>query len=121
MNSEAAVLAKEDWSADTSPDAVKARVVALQGAMATMSVGGDDDSDEDADSPYAQLGRWAEVNHDVSAVDVYKKVQELGIEKKHKAVQVLAQALFTENVVAEITKYNPVFVKVRAFTLFLKT
>ncbi|ETW87822.1 hypothetical protein HETIRDRAFT_448237 [Heterobasidion irregulare TC 32-1] len=111
LNSEAAVLAKEDWSADTSPDAVKARVVALQGAMATMSVGGDDDSDEDADSPYAQLGRWAEVNHDVSAVDVYKKVQELGIEKKHKAVQVLAQALFTENVVAEITKYNPVFVK----------
>ncbi|THH17188.1 hypothetical protein EW146_g3573 [Bondarzewia mesenterica] len=107
-----ATLAYEDWSADTSPDAVKARVTALQGSVAGMAISaGDEDSDEDADSPYSQLGRWIEENREASAVEVYKKVQELGIEKKHKAVQVLAQALFSENMVAEIPNYNAVFVK----------
>ncbi|KAI0056780.1 hypothetical protein BV25DRAFT_1831876 [Artomyces pyxidatus] len=106
-------LAKEDWSADTSPEAVKARISALQSGVAGLSVsnGADDDSDEDADSPYSQLGRWVEENPNSSAVDVYKKVQDLGIEKKHKAVQVLAQALFTADAVAEIPKYVAIFAK----------
>lgn len=109
-------LAEEDWSADTSPEAVKARMSAMQGAMAGISIsaaGGDDDgSDEDPDSPYAQLGRWAEEAEDPTPVDVFKKAQDLGIEKKHKTVQILAQALFTEDILTQIPKYNPLFVKV---------
>jgi len=113
---EDAELAKEDWSADTSPEAVKARVSALSANMGAVSLGtsvGDDESDEDVDSPYAQLGRWIEEHRGANAVEVYKKVQELSIEKKHKAVQVLGQVLFTKDAVAEIPKFSPVFVKVR--------
>lgn len=111
-------LGKEDWSADTSPEAVKQRIKALEGAMGTVSLNGDDEgSDDDANSPYAQLGKWVEENRDGEEetkpflVSVYKKAEELGIEKKHKTVLVLVQALFTENVVAEIPKYTPLFAK----------
>ncbi|KAL7285953.1 eukaryotic translation initiation factor 5 [Trametes coccinea BRFM310] len=107
-------LAKEDWSADTSPEAVKARMKAVEASLASVSlVGGaaDEDSEEDADSPYSQLGRWIEENRDAGAVEIYKKADELGIAKKHSTVQVIAQTLFTENIVAEIEKYAPLFVK----------
>lgn len=108
-------LAKEDWSADTSAEAVKARVKALEGSMAAAAIGGEDDvgSDgDDADSPYGQLRRWVEENRGKEgSVAIYKKVEELGIEKKHKTVLVLVQALFTEDVVNEIPKYAPLLVK----------
>ena len=127
IKSEAAVLTTktamkdDDWSADTSEEAVKARVKSLAGTMqSSLVVGGDDDSDEDANSPYTQIGQWAEEHRkDVTAVDVYKKAQELGIEKKHKTVQVLVQALFTEAMVAEIPKFAPMFAKVRSYVLDL--
>lgn len=113
-------ISKEDWSADTSPEAVKERIKALESSMAanTLAGGDDDGSDEDANSPYAQLGKWVEENRDgdadpkAFAIDIYKKTEELGIEKKHKTVLVLAQALFTSNVVAEIDNYAPLFAKV---------
>ncbi|KAI0638812.1 eukaryotic translation initiation factor 5 [Trametes polyzona] len=113
LNADAAI-AKEDWSADTSPEAVKARMKAVEASLASVSlaaVGGDDDSEEDADSPYSQLGRWIEENRDAGAVEIYKKAEDLGIAKKHNTVQVIAQTLFTENIVAEIQKYAPLFVK----------
>jgi translation initiation factor 5 len=109
-------LAKDDWSADVSPEAVKKRIDALESSLAgTVLAGGEDDvgSDEDVNSPYGQLGRWVEENReDVGAVQIYKKAQELGIEKKHKTVLVLVQAVFTVNVVKEIPKYAPLFAKV---------
>jgi translation initiation factor 5 len=91
----------EDWSLDTSPEAVRARQkAALDGA--------EDSEGEDADSPYTQLKIWTEENRDTAtAVEVYKKVQELGIEKKHKSLQVLGQSLFTASVLEEIPKFGP--------------
>lgn len=119
LNPDAVVITKDEWSVDTSAEAVKARVKAVEANIAAISLagGGDDDSDEGADSPYSQLGRWVVENRDVGAVEVYKKADELGIAKKHKTVQVLAQALFTENVLAEIPKYAPLFVKVSSLNL----
>lgn len=118
IKSEAAELAtdtklkEDDWSVDTSAEAVKARVKALEGGIQSVVLG-DDDSDEDADSPYIRIGAWVEENRGtVSAVDVYKYAQDLGIEKKHKTLQVLVQALFTDNIVAEIGKFAPLFAKV---------
>jgi len=114
LNNDAA-LAKEDWSADTSPEAVKKRIEALEGSMAsTVLAGGEDDvgSDEDVNSPYGQLGRWVRENReDAGVVQIYKKAQDLGIEKKHKTVLVLVQALFTADAVAEIPKYAPLLTK----------
>lgn len=110
-------LTKEGWSADTSPEAVKQRIEALEGSMAAAALAGDDDgSDEDVNSPYAQLGRWIEDNRDddpkAYAVAIYKKAEELGIEKKHRTLPILVPALFTANIVAEIPKYAPLLIKV---------
>jgi translation initiation factor 5 len=109
------VLAKEDWSADTSPEAVKQRVKALEGTLAAVGLGDDDGSDDDANSPYAQLGRWITENKDEDAIArslaIYKKAEELGIEKKHKTLPVVVQALFTENVISEIDKYAGLIAK----------
>ncbi|KAI0735891.1 translation initiation factor [Earliella scabrosa] len=111
LNDEAAI-AKEDWSADTSPEAVKARLKAVEASMANVSLGGgDDDSEEDADSPFGQLRVWIGENRDAGAVELYKKADELGIAKKHNTMTVIGEALFTENIVAEIEKYAPLFVK----------
>lgn len=120
-----ATLAKEDWSADTSAEAVKQRMKVLEGNMAAAVIGGDDDSDEDVNSPYAQLGRWIEENHDEDAkafsVAIYKKAEELSIEKKHKTLLVLVQALFTAAVVAEIPKYGPLLKKVSLSLCLIST
>lgn len=109
-------LAKEDWSQDTSAEAVAARVKALEGTLATTVIGGEDDvgSDgDDVDSPYAQLGRWVEDNRAIeTSVNIYIKAQELGIEKKHKTVLVLVQALFTDDIVEEIPKFAALLAKV---------
>lgn len=110
-------LTKEGWSADTSPGAVKQRIEALEGSMAAAALAGDDDgSDEDVNSPYAQLGRWIEDNRDddpkAYAVAIYKKAEELGIEKKHRTLPILVPALFTTDIVAEIPKYAPLLIKV---------
>lgn len=123
--SQDAELAKEDWSADTSPDAVKARVKALEAGMNSVVLGGagedDDHEEEDANSPYLLLGSWIEQTKSNSdeedlkarSVAIYKKAEELGIEKKHKTVTVLVQALFTEEgILIEINQYAPLFTKV---------
>ena len=119
LNADAA-LVNEDWSADTSPEAVKQRMKALENSMASAVIAGDDEggSDEDVNSPYAQLGRWIEENEDDDdepkshAVAIYKKAEELGIEKKHKTVLVIVQALFTEDIVTEISQYAALLIKV---------
>ncbi|PWN30368.1 hypothetical protein BDZ90DRAFT_247960 [Jaminaea rosea] len=101
------------WSVDTSEAAVKARVKALEGGLQSgLVLGADEDEDEEgADSPYAQYGSWLLENKGSSPAEVYKKAQEMGIDKKHKAVQVLVQALFTDDAPKEVEKYAPVLVK----------
>jgi len=109
-------LQADVWSADTSPEAVQARMKALGSQMGAVSLGGGDDdgSEEDADSPYSQFGHWVEENRgneDIGSVQIYKKAEELGVEKKHKILLVLVQALFTEDVVKEITTYKALLAK----------
>lgn len=116
-----AELAKEDWSADTSPEAVKARIKALEAGVASVALGGGDDEDhdeDDANSPYSLLGSWIQetkANSDdpkARSVAIYKKAEELGIEKKHKTITVLVQALFSEEgITAEVEQYAPLFAK----------
>ncbi len=105
-------LADEGWSADTSPEVVKGRMGSVTTGMGGLAITGEDESDEDPDSPYSQLGNWVSENAGASAVEVFKKVQELGIEKKHKAVQVLVQTLFSGEIITEIPTYVAVFRKV---------
>jgi hypothetical protein len=57
------------------------------------------------------LAAFIESNPSVSAKDVHDKIEELGI-RPDKAVAVLVQLLFTDKVVAELTKKKAYFGKV---------
>ncbi|WFC93458.1 eukaryotic translation initiation factor 5 [Malassezia brasiliensis] len=105
----------EDWSVDTSEAAVAERVKALEGKLNNVLSLGDEDEDEGESSPYSQYGTWIlearDANQALSAADVYKKAQELGIEKKHKTLQVLFQALFDDKAPQQVEQYAPVLLK----------
>jgi len=101
------------WSVDTSAEAVKARVKALEGGIKNSLTLGDDDSDEGADDPYGKIGHWIQENRaSVSPVTIYQKAEELGIEKKHKLAQILVQALFTSKILEEIPQFAVLFKKI---------
>lgn len=116
LNPTLSSLADEKWSSDTSPEAARARMKDVENGMKNLGLGinGGDDSDEDGgDSPYIQLALWAEEHRgDATSASVYKKAQELGIDKKHRTVLILVETLFTEHIVKEIPKYAPLFSKV---------
>lgn len=63
---------------------------------------GDDDEDEDADSPYALLGQWLEDNKDASDADIIGQIKENGIVGKHKVLVEIGHHLFTSAVATEI-------------------
>jgi translation initiation factor 5 len=109
----------EEWPADTSADAVKVQMVAFTACVAGLELAGgvEDESDEDTDSPYTELGSWVEANAVVNAVEVFEKVQEPSIEKMRKAVQVLAQTLFTSDIITEFFGHLPIFQKVCRYLL----
>ena len=72
--------------ANESNPQIKVDKETMRGQPSKMDVD-DDDSDEDANSPYKQMGQWAKENRDTaSAVEIFKHAQDLGIEKKHKTV-----------------------------------
>ncbi|PWN39091.1 eukaryotic translation initiation factor 5 [Ceraceosorus guamensis] len=112
-----------EWSVDTSEAAVRERAAqALSGSMQASLVltpGDDEEEGEDENSPYSIFNQWLLANRpggdegrdDLASAEIYKKAQELGIEKKYKAVQVLLQALLTENAPAEVPKYGAVIAK----------
>lgn len=118
LNTETAI-ADDDWSADTSPEAVaeRAKALALEAGMAAVQLGDDEGSDDDVNSPYTLLGKWIETEKEKSddpksfCVAVYKKATEFGIEKKHKAMTIIVQALFNDEIVKEIPLYAPLFAK----------
>jgi len=87
---------------------------AMEGSMQNgLILNGDDESDEDANSPYAQIGHWVEENRDaLTAVEVYRKAQDMGIDKKHKTVQVLMQSIFTSQILSELKPFAPLFKKI---------
>lgn len=106
-----------EWTVDTSEEAVKARAKQLPDDLKRTTLDDDEDA-EGADNPYDQLGSWIESAikengglNNVEDVEIYKKAQELGIEKKHKTLTVLAQLIFDENIVKQIGKRAPMLKK----------
>ncbi|WWC66521.1 uncharacterized protein I206_100424 [Kwoniella pini CBS 10737] len=75
--------------------------------LAKADLNGDDDDEEDADSPYAILGGWLEDNKDASDADVINKIKEHGIAGKHKVLVEIGHHLFSDEVAKEITKRIP--------------
>ena len=96
----------DDWALDTSEAAVKARQ-----KMAGLNLG---DSDEDAEGadPYSELAVWLEGNRQSGPDEIMKKIEELGIERKHKTAEILGRALFTEGIEKEIPTLRPLLAKI---------
>jgi translation initiation factor 5 len=97
----------DEWTVDTSAEAVAARAKELPSDIKN-SLAFDDDDEENGHNVYDQLGTWlideTKAKGGVSKVDdleIYKKAKELGIENKHKTLTVLAQTLFDEDIVKQ--------------------
>jgi len=94
-----------------SEEAIKARAKAAEGALAAEMKGvkfeGEDGEGEG--NVYDELAKWIEEQGEelggvskVKDVDIYLKAKELGIETKHRTLQVLAQTLFTDSIIKEL-------------------
>jgi translation initiation factor 5 len=107
-----------EWSVDTSEAAVKARAKELPDDLKRALVIEGEDEDGEA-SAYDHLADWITEQskekggiQEVDNVEIYKKAQELGIEKKHRTLTVLAQTLFDDKMVKEIPARAPLLKKV---------
>ncbi|KAF3924865.1 hypothetical protein ABW21_db0204971 [Orbilia brochopaga] len=97
---------KHAFSIDMSEKAIRERQKhELTAAVERLTLGNDDEECED-DSPYDQFAIWFDTQEgkpaDVDDIEIYKKLAELGLERKHKTPQVLAQCLFNENITKQI-------------------
>lgn len=90
-------LAQEEWSEDTSERAVAER-------MRELTVSGLVDEDDDGDNKYEAFGDWLEAQEDPEDAEIAAKADELGVLGKYKAVQVLVQCIFDENIATQIPK-----------------
>lgn len=97
------------WSVDTSEAAVKARANNLAGDLKHNLLIDDDDEGDDAGNVFNDMGAWviktAEEKGGVNKLenaDIFLHAKELGIEKKHKTLNVLAQTIFDDGIVKEI-------------------
>lgn len=108
----------DNWELDLSPEAVAQRAKDLPGEMQRPKVSGDSKGTEM--SSYEQLGKWFDEEvtkskngvSDVSDVEIYKKLTELGIEEKPKTLFVLAQAVFDTKITAQIPLRSGLLIKV---------
>jgi len=96
-----------EWSVDTSEAAVKARAEGLpEDLKRALVIEGEDDDGEG--SAYDTFADWITAQgkekgsiQEIDNVEIYKKAAELGIEKKHRTLTVLAQTLFDDKIVKE--------------------
>lgn len=99
-----------EWSVDMSEAAIKARAQELPDDLKRALVIEGAEDGEDAAGPYDSLGKWiveqAVAKGGVSKVedvDIYLKAKELGIETKHRTLAVLAQTLFDDNIIKQVS------------------
>lgn len=121
---QAVIEVKDDeWAVDMSEEAVRARQQNLPGEFKQKLVLNGDDEDEDGEgggnTVYDQLGDWIQEQSQekggvdkIDGVDIYVKAKDLGIEGKHRTVQVLVLTLFDDNVLAQIPKRASLLAKV---------
>lgn len=93
----------DGWAADLSEAAVKARQKENEQSLSSLKL----DDDEDGDNAkYEEFGEWVANDEEKTDVEVFKKAVDLGIAKKHRTVQVLAQTLFTDDIIDEIPEHT---------------
>lgn len=95
-----------EWSIDVSEEAIRARAKELPDDLKRSVVVEDDEDGEGGSSSYDVFGKWILDSatekggvDNLDNVEIYLKAQELGVEKKHRTLTVLAQTLFDENII----------------------
>ncbi|ETI20412.1 hypothetical protein G647_08447 [Cladophialophora carrionii CBS 160.54] len=99
----------DEWTVDTSAEAVAARAKELPTDLkSSLAFDDDEEGEENGHNVYDQLGTWlideTKAKGSVTKVDdleIYKKAKDLGIENKHKTLTVLAQTLFDDNIIKQ--------------------
>ncbi|KAG0254537.1 hypothetical protein BG011_005677 [Mortierella polycephala] len=93
----------DDWSVDTSAEGAAARMRELEGSVKTQMTLDDDEDDEDnGENPYEQFGIYLEDNPKATDAEILEIAEELGIIAKSRAVTVLVQCIFTDDMAREI-------------------
>jgi translation initiation factor 5 len=104
---QSSLAANDDWAADTSAEAIAARMKSLEVNIDGFSGGlGEDDEEDDSNSPYSVFGAWVEENKTTATdAEIAAKAKELEIWQKHKACVALGENLWTgEDIVKEVEK-----------------
>lgn len=99
---------EDNWTTDVSEEAVRARKAQLEKSLGALNL--DDEGEGDSGEVYEQFGEWISAEKP-SDVEIFKRAQELGIDKRKHTVQVLAQTLFTANIAAEIPQHAGLLAK----------
>lgn len=94
----------DGWAVDLSEEAVKARQKENEQSLGSLKL--EDDEEGGDNAKYEEFGEWVANDEDKTDVEVFKKAVELGIAKKHRTVQVLAQTLFSDDIVDEISEHE---------------
>ncbi|KAG0289660.1 hypothetical protein BGZ96_006817 [Linnemannia gamsii] len=92
----------DDWSVDTSAEGAAARMKELEGSVKTQMTLDDDEDDEDGENPFELFGIYLEETPKAADADIIAKAEELGITGKSRAVTVLIQCIFTDDMSREI-------------------
>ncbi|KAK3843591.1 MAG: domain found in IF2B/IF5-domain-containing protein [Linnemannia gamsii] len=101
----------DDWSVDTSAEGAAARMRELEGSVKTQMTLDDDEDDEDGENPYEIFGIFLEENPKATDAEIIAKTEELGITGKSRAVTVLIQCIFTDEMSREIKTRTPLLRK----------
>lgn len=103
----------DDWSVDTSAEGAAARMRELEGSVKTqMTLDDDEDENGDGENPYELFGIFLEENPKATDAEILAEVEELGITTKSRAVTVLIQCIFTDDMAREIKTRTPLLRKV---------
>ncbi|KAF9539501.1 hypothetical protein EC957_005338 [Mortierella hygrophila] len=92
----------DDWSVDTSAEGAAARMRELEGSVKTQMTLDDEEDDEDGENPYELFGIYLEESPKATDAEIIAKTEELGITGKSRAVTVLIQCIFTDDMSREI-------------------
>ncbi|KAF9141692.1 hypothetical protein BGX30_004281 [Mortierella sp. GBA39] len=92
----------DDWSVDTSAEGAAARMRELEGSVKTQMTLDNEEDDEDGENPYELFGIYLEESPKATDAEIIAKTEELGITGKPRAVTVLIQCIFTDDMSREI-------------------
>ncbi|KAF9370706.1 hypothetical protein CPB97_002533 [Podila verticillata] len=102
----------DDWSVDTSAEGAAARMRELEGSVKTqMTLDDDEDENGDGENPYELFGIYLEENPKATDADILAKADELGVTTKSRAVTVLVQCIFTDDMAREVKTRTPLLRK----------